>query len=130
MPLDHGLLEAAACMFFACFCNAKNVAIPIVVRLPVSVFERTAKRFCMIYVLLPKTRVTSTGVISFDTLQKVCVTVIEDFICDAFGPCYSMCFMASILSIRKITKMRDSQTTGGRWQKIQLFKAQKTRVDQ
>ena len=46
---------------------------------------------CMIYKLLPKTHVTSTGLISLNKLKKVCVTnVSEDVICDASHPCYTM----------------------------------------
>ena len=40
----------------------------------VSVFGPTAKNFlCMSYRLLPKTCVTNTGLISLNTLKKVCV---------------------------------------------------------
>ena len=94
-----------------------------------------AKRFlCMTYSLLSKTRKMSNGLHSLDTIKSLrnnCFQRFECFfVCDASDLYYTMCFIlltvTSIHSIRKITKLRNSEKRWKVTQKISLFKVQKT----
>ena len=93
----------------------------------VSVFKCTFKSFlCKIYRLLPKTRKTSTGLISLDPLKKVCVSnIFEDVICNSCDTWHAVCFslftVASIHSIRKVRNMIE----GGLSTRLKQVKKQK-----
>ena len=80
----------------------------------------------MFHQLLPKTRVTSTGLIVMDTLKNLSVKNVPYIvICRKCGSQLSMCFslftLTSIHSIRKI--IRNSQELGNELEVDRIFKA-------